>query len=160
MEVIAQSNSISVKDTEPFAGVSVLHPAQLQIYVRRPGRVKILVPFEIFVTPIRSDQANVPARNGNSVVGPIVINRPANQYPASINQNQPIWQPINHRNTAIYRPFPVLQPPLAPPPPPPQNQPDYSRRVDISHIRPLWPNYNSPHVGKYFNLYLISSLLI
>lgn len=125
--MLAQSNPISVNDHEPFAGFSVIRPAEIQIYVRRSGRLKVLIPFEIDVSPIQPG-SGIQMRPANGA-GPI------RTYPASYNrpvvvqrpQNPIYYRPVPSNNR---KPFPVLSP---------QYRPIDSR---IDQNRHAWPQYN------------------
>lgn len=126
--MLAQSNAINVNNREPFAGFSVIRPAEIQIYVRRSGHLKVLVPFEIDVTALHSGASGVPGR-------PAIVATPSQAFPANYNrpaQRQPLpiyYRPAVGSLTNNYKPFPVLQPqyrPIAP---------------RVNGNRAAWPQY-------------------
>lgn len=157
-------------ESQPLVGVSVIQPAQLQIYVRRAGRVKVLIPFEINVTPIREAAASIAASNSNGIpirvnALPIPSQSTINSYPIGylpssnpyslppvsgrIQPSQPI-QPMRptvpaYPSRTSYRPFPAL---------PPQNRPDFTQRnVDYRYPQPqpypvVYNNNNSNNYNK------------
>lgn len=104
---MAESNSVSIRPQQtlqqqqptPFVGVSVLQPAQIQLYVRRAGRVRVLIPFDVNVTPIRDPSTGQ---------FPVYPSNQINQYPSRIYQ--PVQQGRPAYYSPRYQPFPVLNP--------------------------------------------------
>lgn len=146
LSCLAQSNSVSVRQQQqlqqqqptPFVGVSVLQPAHIQLYVRRAGRVRVLIPFEVNVTPIHDPSTGQLPFYGT------------NQYPSRVypsNQGQQTYYPPK------YQPFPILNPQQRPSIPVNNNQnrympvyPSVWSNNNINNNR--YNNQNNAPVGK------------
>lgn len=141
---MGQSDSMNVE--EPVRA-SVASPAQMTLYISGPGRVRVLLPIDIIVMPLRQYReqlamtTSIPAQNN------IYMNGRANpsgiQYPTSDTYRWPA--PVA---PSVVRPFPILPPEYRPQSEPLSPLDPFSRKVPINNVSPYY-NVNIPsRVGK------------
>lgn len=127
--MLADSNPINVNDMEPFAGVSAVRPAEVQLHVRRSGRLRILIPVEVDINALLTNQYSNQRFVG--VAQPRYAMNNYNNNNNNNNNNVPIMAQRTDR-PIYYRPqnalpmnkqFPVYRPGFP----------------DIQQNRPEWP---------------------